>query len=1188
MSSTATAGSGDAPPSAEGNPSCAAAAGTAVGGNINRFDGLRRRASNISANVRQKAADSGVAARAANLSANVRQKAVDSGVAARAANLSANVRERAVVTSAVAVRAANIRLARSTDSDDPPAEVSLSPTEIRLEELRRLVRRMDVLVERVRKNTERSLNRMAEQAAREEQREREQEERNNPPSPGGGNAGEGAGQRKRLGWPRTPARKGRAQDNRSLDDAAVASAAFFSALIVPVGPRDTAELAENVRCLIEIILEDERVDEMRRFEGDDGDVNACTDEGPVPTELKRKPTMSAFDLFTEMNVLSLVSSILTGEAFRPQNEGSERFGKAILLPPPSVARELLQSLSRLLRDTSHDSTLFMILSNKEFRGLIDLPLELYGVAKTLSRGRLQDSPLGRRMNTSTNSRSGTISGMTSSVGSTGGNSAMIVEEESSVKDELLGSFVGFLKGMSFRMRPETTQFFLVYPDGDREMESESESGSVATEDVVGEEPNSSSPPPSPPRIKHYGVSIRNFTDNYDEDYDSPMLQEERPAIDDGPDAAAGGLPTPAAAAPELEEKARELKIRNIEFPLYARTLQLLSLDHSDLVRLSAVSICLDIIQLVTSDDSDLWHGAGEASRRERMEVARYLCSPARVHCLVASNVTRLVNLCDALEEEVREADALVRRLAAERARDKITLGSVEAPRPMLMLSSTTNVAELGAISMDGAASPKASRRNSMNVPTLEEEGQMLRERLKKTLTNVEVELQLLGGILQAGLTSLNEQVVENVLSTYVRRLIRPLATLSLGVESHPNLPLLLSNLRREGTRGEGEDRKGAVGEADSFVDRVGDALVPPTEDINGDAQPSGGDDSALAFDSAPAKASLICLAALFYNVPDSPPLINLSFAATFHPHGVPERPEEHAIESTVEVFEKRGMGGAKDATKLRTDRNAAPVCYDFGRGADGMDASSAKKAGVPVVDDKERVAFAWSRALACALEGSALSPSPLAPNRTREAVAACLAHSGQSSGEGGTTSAADAALGLGRSALRPFALVLVEASLGVVSADIADAIVLGKDCICRRRESVDGGGSAFPPALVARASSSSLEAGANEGNSVFSGASTTAIMTETEDDSSSACSSLTRASRESDGKASLSSAKVKELSSKLKKKGRKGLEKGRKGLEKGKMSLEKRKIKGLEKGQMGMSFLKAKAMKGGISSTAEF
>jgi hypothetical protein len=288
------------------------------------------------------------------------------------------------------------------------------------------------------------------------------------------------------------------------------------------------------------------------------------------------PFLAPFELFCERNALANIVDIVTGAAFARQGErppsrqlqsqrqqlwkleeptrGIDGDEGRLLLPPLSIATQAVQSISILIQNVSRATSLYFLLSNNVINEFIRLPLDSYRLATIGDSFSVtnDEDQLARNANNTT----------TRVIPAKRGHNDANHRQQSSQPEisELITHFVSFLKSLAMRMNAETVQFFLSFPN-------------------LNNNSNNNSPLPRPPEEKGGEKNTLDF-------------HQISPSI------------------PRSQSTAESGYEQVVEFPLYARALEFCAIsDRSDqcqdpFVRVTAMSVCMNILRLVTIHDND--------------------------------------------------------------------------------------------------------------------------------------------------------------------------------------------------------------------------------------------------------------------------------------------------------------------------------------------------------------------------------------------------------------------------------------------------------------------------------------------------------------------------------------------------------------------------------------------------------
>lgn len=195
----------------------------------------------------------------------------------------------------------------------------------------------------------------------------------------------------------------------------------------------------------------------------------------------------------------------------------------------------------------------------------------------------------------------------------------------------------------------------------------------------------------------------------------------------------------------------------LQFPLYDRALEFCAAHHDSLVRTTAMNICLNLLRLTTVDDDKSNNSSSSNNSdppalpagvlhtshlplSDRLQIAQYACLPRRVEPLIAPIFTKLAERWNALEEHLRDM-------------------------------------------------PPESSGSTFKASLVKHQVRVDRwlSQLRNQADQLHDELLYLQDVFQVGLTSLNEQLIEMMLATFVYPLqLQPLLLYCKRVESPEN------------------------------------------------------------------------------------------------------------------------------------------------------------------------------------------------------------------------------------------------------------------------------------------------------------------------------------------------------------------------------------------------------------------
>jgi len=480
--------------------------------------------------------------------------------------------------------------------------------------------------------------------------------------------------------------------------------------------------------------------------------------------------------------------------------------------------------------------------------------------------------------------------------------------------ELTTHFVTFLKSLALRMNVETLQFFLTYPQ---------ERGRTFKTESVSNSPS------------HFA--------GHEEGQSSPEKQRESPSSHE---VHRGTIPQKSS-----QRKFRPVEIESVDvqFPLYARALEFCSSHQDSFVRVTAMNICLNTLRLatlageehsdseeiMTSPDGNL-DNAQALPLKERLAIAYHVCIPTRVESLVSPIFTKLAHLWGFIEEQIRDIDILMEG-KSRGGGGRILSAAMEKAK---------------------AETRRKKLTNSLNA----------------AVADMQDEFLLLEDVFQVGLSSLNEQIIEMMLATFV-------------------YPLLLQPLLLYMQRYTAYANKN--GETDRFNTDIlaTGAIWLPTSNSDVDTA------SERAQEAAPAKTAFFALSGVFHFV-SNPALLRLMLTALFHPLA-PDSSSATMIRAKPDIACVDDYGTVTlrtDGTEIVANRgliHKEPTPYSFGSitGYRTTQASSTEESAAFGVDGDPSCVFVLSPALTEVLEGEAGDIALIAktrPNPYRHAILQCM------------------------------------------------------------------------------------------------------------------------------------------------------------------------------------------------------
>lgn len=485
--------------------------------------------------------------------------------------------------------------------------------------------------------------------------------------------------------------------------------------------------------------------------------------------------------------------------------------------------------------------------------------------------------------------------------------------------ELTTHFVTFLKSLALRMNVETLQFFLTYP-GER--------GGKTMEFDSRRVPSSSSVSLTTEKIKKH-----------------PAQDDDRPL-----DEVTSNADSESRKSPVKTLRPIEIESIEVDFPLYARALEFCASHQDSFVRVTAMNICLNTLRLATlageeagneeimSSPDGILDNAHALPLKERLAIAYHVCIPSRVESLVSPIFTKLAQLWGFIEEQIREIDLLTD------GRDQ-SLGDGRRIRSVAMEKAKTETR-------------RKKLTNSLNT----------------AVADMQDEFLLLEDVFQVGLSSLNEQVIEMMLATFVYPLLLQ--------------PLLLYMQRYTSYA----DKNGEIDRFNTDILASGAIWAAPS---NADMDAA----SERAQEAAPAKTAFFALSGVFHFV-SNPALLRLMLTALFHPLA-PDSASEIMIRSKPDIAcidDDGHMVLRTDGTEIVANRGLvrkehSPYSFGSITGHKTTKSTSMEDSAMFSVDEEPSCVFVLSPALTEVLEGEVGDAALIArtrPNPYRRAILQCM------------------------------------------------------------------------------------------------------------------------------------------------------------------------------------------------------
>jgi hypothetical protein len=387
------------------------------------------------------------------------------------------------------------------------------------------------------------------------------------------------------------------------------------AKFIPMSDKDEKSVVEIIRRIGELVVFAERASATQSPEMHDGDI-------------------ASFNYFFERNGLALITDILTGVSFDLRLHGkkknkalesdssphrndlthaedtSQGFDfdlsehKYMLLPPLSIVTQAIQSISILVQNVKHATSLFFLLSNNHINQLINFPLEQYHISDRKQHN--QD-----------------------------GNGLSPRRQGSHELAELTTHFVTFLKSLAMRMNLNTLQFYLTYPQKRASRETDAPLSSSSDHNSQDTERDGQVDDGECPTDEIQGNSSRKAL----ESKPFPSTKVENMNV-------------------EFPLYERALEFCSVHQDSFVRiTAMNICLNTLRLVTVNDKEKDEEDTSAGHATPDGVLHNAKTLPIRERLAIAQFVCLPSRVERLTSPIFTKLAQLWGILEEQFRDMDS---------------------------------------------------------------------------------------------------------------------------------------------------------------------------------------------------------------------------------------------------------------------------------------------------------------------------------------------------------------------------------------------------------------------------------------------------------------------------------------------------------------------------------------------------
>ena len=778
-----------------------------------------------------------------------------------------------------------------------------------------------------------------------------------------------------------------------------------------------------------------------------GELSTTTDEETQNT------SVSVFEHFCERNALGLIVSIVQGSCFQINTQetgqtlnqslsssdgtikkfnsnqcdkliddyySDKNKNNLVYLPPLSVATQAIQSVSILIQNVVRVTSLYFLLSNNRINDLIHLPLELYALAEERERGLDKNNP--------------------------GKNDATTIRPKSEMSaemSELATHFISFLKSLALRMNVETLQFFLKYPSVVLDQPSSSDVG----EDIFNLKDV---------EFPLYARALEFCSPNHDNFVRVTAMNICLNTLRLGA----------VNEADNADDSSHELDSTSVSTGRTSRTGSVRtstigngSVDFEGNVSFQDNDSTSNTEDLVSPDGS--LHNAELLPLRERLAIVQHICDPSRVESLMSPIFFKLAQLCGFIEESLRSLHKIDQSINISVASlTTITKrANYKKMESELMNLKSNNKDRYSSPNRKRTPTNKSNAVNHLDQALLQEERKnrqkFLDERkkavqsIKNYVADLQDELLLLEDVLQVGLVTLNEQIIEMMFATFIYPLL--LQPLSLYMQRHRPISMT----------GNADDHDGnssfsSVATEESKPTHPFASITPSIslnrwgllskEDKNGSGidkilpRSSKGNSNALNNisisssnpDSSPARMALFGMASIFHVISNKP-LLHLLLTALLHPLA-PDPSVGFMVSRNQQILtvNKKGKLQIHVESIMSAFRKSSstPESYKFGTEdiVRNMENMKVEK-NTSCVTSGKKCTFVLSPALADVFEGAIRGMIPsMVKTRTnpyRRVFLACLA---------GTD---------GMTTLQPLAVLVLDAVLSSLSKRVLNEILFG-------------------------------------------------------------------------------------------------------------------------------------------------
>lgn len=208
---------------------------------------------------------------------------------------------------------------------------------------------------------------------------------------------------------------------------------------------------------------------------------------------------------------------------------------------------------------------------------------------------------------------------------------------------------------------------------------------------------------------------------------------------------------------------------NLHFPLYQRALLYCDSHQDEFIRVTAMNICLNTLQLITrgnhhscSNNDDNHNNKQEPPLplKERCILANYTCDPSRVESLTRGIFHRLAYLCSSLDDTLKSLDQMDCNIREQ----SLSMAAMHST------SDGIHTSKIDPTLLDIDHESKLDDQKK-RMETLQIQKSRIVTTFQSIVADFQYEFMFLEDIFKVGLVPLNEQIMENMFAAVIYPLI---------------------------------------------------------------------------------------------------------------------------------------------------------------------------------------------------------------------------------------------------------------------------------------------------------------------------------------------------------------------------------------------------------------------------------